>query len=110
MFSGVVTPILFLAFIPFFLGRARRAVAWGTAGIYLLLLGVAGPATEWDALATPPASYLAVSAGLAWLGFALLAGAAWDGWRADGMPTSVSRSVQSGPTVAPLRMRVAPCS
>lgn len=93
MFQGSVVPVLLLAILPLYLGRVRPAFAWVMGGIFLLLLGTAGPRQEWEMLANAPTSFLAVSAGFSWLGFGLLGYGWWVGWRGGallGPPTRTS--------------------
>ena len=61
-----------LTLLPLLAVGDRRAVGWNTMGAFLVILGVAAVLPEWHALTFAPASFVAVSAGFVWLGFACI--------------------------------------
>ena len=61
-----------LTLLPLLAAGDRRAVGWNTMGAFLVILGVAAVLPEWGQLTFAPASFVAVSAGFVWLGFACL--------------------------------------
>ena len=61
-----------LTLLPLLAAGDRRAVGRNTMGVFLLILGAASVLPEWDRLTYAPASFVAVSAGFVWLGFACL--------------------------------------
>ena len=73
-----------LTLLPLLASGERRAVGWSTVGAFFVILGVAGAAPEWAALAHAPESFVAVSAGFVWLGFGCLGAAGW--YAARGLP------------------------
>lgn len=61
-----------LTLLPLLAAGDRRAVGWNTMGAFLVILGVAAVLPEWHELTFAPASFVAVSAGFVWLGFACI--------------------------------------
>lgn len=61
-----------LTLLPLLVSGDRRAVGWNTMGAFLVILGVAAVLPEWSDLATAPTTFVAVSAGFVWLGFACI--------------------------------------
>ena len=61
-----------LTLLPLLASGDRRAVGWNTMGAFLVILGVAAVLPEWHGLTFAPASFVAVSAGFVWLGFACI--------------------------------------
>lgn len=70
-------PLEALTLLPLLASGVRRAVGWAIAGSFLLILGVASAAPDWAELALAPATFVAVSAGFAWLGLGCIGLAAW---------------------------------
>lgn len=61
-----------LTLLPLLASGDRRAVGWNTMGAFLVILGVAAVLPEWHELTFAPTSFVAVSAGFVWLGFACI--------------------------------------
>jgi hypothetical protein len=83
-------PLATLALFPLLGAGSRRTVGWGLIGALLILLGVAAAIPDWPDLAQAPVSFVAVSAGLAWLGIGCLVFGAWTATRA-GDPFALKR-------------------
>jgi hypothetical protein len=88
--SEFFLPFASLALFPLLGAGSRRAVGWGLVGSLLIILGVAAAIPDWPDLAQAPSSFVAVSAGLAWLGIGCLAFGAWTATRA-GDPFALKR-------------------
>ncbi|HET7042486.1 MAG TPA: hypothetical protein VFI13_10725 [Gemmatimonadales bacterium] len=83
MAGGPFLALVLLALLPLFGAGSRRAVGWGIAGGLLISLGVAAAVPDWDDLVAAPATFVAVSAGLAWLGLGVAAYGVWMANRAE---------------------------